>query len=59
LKKLPQILINLIKGPFFFTFKLITGQRLEVRVADVDFMRRLGLPANMPRKQAKSPRLLP
>jgi len=23
LKKLPQILINLIKGPFFFTFKLI------------------------------------
>lgn len=59
LKKLPQILINLIKGPFFFTFKLITGQRLEVRVADVDFMMRLGLPANMPRKQAKSPGLLP
>ena len=29
-----------------------------MRLADVDFMR-LGLPVDMPRKQAKSPRLLP
>ena len=48
-----KILINLIKGP------ILLPSNYRSRLADVDFIMRLGLPANMPRKQAQSPRLLP